>query len=105
MNQLKLPTTINYNNTNDIINEPIHYYEIRNCIVELDKNKAHGPDLIHDQMLINGRPNLWNHLQIVFNKCLTQGIYPQQWNYANVHPMPKTRQNSLKPKELPPHCG
>ena len=81
----------NYNQLpqNDILNKKIEYYEIRNCISEIDPNKAYGPDKIHNLMIINGGKSFWKHLVYLFNKCLKLGIYPQGWNYANITTIPK----------------
>ena len=59
----------------DTLNSPIQKYEVINCINELDEDKAYGPDLIHNQMIINGGPILWTQLLSLFNKCLKTGSF------------------------------
>ena len=86
-------TQRNENNHTDILNKTIQYYEIKKCILELNKDKAYGPDMIHNQMLINGGPPLWSLMHKIFNNCLQSGTFPQLWNYA-VLPIPK-RVNSM----------
>lgn len=82
----------------DTLNSPIQYYELRNCISELDNDKACGPDQIHNKMIINGGDSLWNQLLILFNRCLDNGIYPNIWNNANIHPIPKPGKIHDNPK-------
>ena len=98
---------IQYNNPNklklfDILNSPIQYYELTRCIKKLDKDKAYGPDLIHNQMLINGGETLWTQLLDLFNKCLKDGIFPNIWNFANICPIPKPGKIHSDPKNFRP---
>ena len=87
---------------NDMLNNQMQYCEIRNCSSEPNKDEAYGPDLIHNQMIMNGGPTLWNQLPILFNKCLKQGILPKIWNYANIHSMPKPKKDHFNPKNSRP---
>ena len=95
---------INYNTKhhNNILNDTIKQYEIENSIHELNKDKACGPDKIHNQMLIHGGPPLWNHLTKLFNNCLSNGIFPDRWNFANIHPIPKPNKTPNNPKNYRP---
>ena len=71
------------------------------CIQELKKDEAYGPDLIHNQMLINGGPALYSQLLKLFNRCLHTGTFPKLWNFANVCPIPKPGKNHSDPKNFP----
>ena len=86
----------------DTLNSPIEYYELTNCIHNLDKDKAYGPDLIHNQMIINGGPTLWSKLLVLFNKCLSDGTFPTIWNFANICPIPKPSKIHSDPKNYRP---
>ena len=82
----------NDNNTDPhSLNHSIQAFEITNCINELDPNKAIGPDKIHNKMLIQAHDIILNELLILFNKCLSEGCYPQIWNYSNIHPIQKPK--------------
>ena len=86
----------------DILNAPIQYYELKNCIKDLQKDKAFGPDLIHNQMIIKGGKILWKKLLDLFNRCLNSGTYPNLWNYANICPIPKPGKIHNIPKNYRP---
>ena len=86
----------------DILNSPIQRCEIENCIWDLDINKAHGPDLIHNQMIKKGGPTLITHLLTLFNKCLANGTFPNIWNYANICTIPKPGKFTLTLKTSVP---
>ena len=77
-NQTKqINPTISQTDTFDILNSPIHKYEVINCIHALNRAKAYGPDLIHNQMIINGGPPLWDEFLTLFNNCLAKGLFPR----------------------------
>ena len=86
----------------DILNSPIEEYEILNCVRQLDKDKAYGPDMIHNLMIINGGPPLWSKLLKIFNNCLRKGTFPQVWNFANICPIPKPGKVHSNPKNFRP---
>ena len=64
----------------DILNAKIELCEIKNCIHDLNKDKACGPDQIHNQMIMNGGPSFIQNLLTLFNKCLSKGTFPNIWN-------------------------
>ena len=80
------------------VTDPVQLYEIRNCITELLNDEACGPELIHNVMIIKGDKMLWHELTKLFNECLQQGSYPQHWNYANIHSIPKPKKIHSNPK-------
>ena len=100
----KLSTSIEYNKdtTNNILNSTIQKYEILNCIMELDPDKAIGPDKIHNKMIAQAKDILIEELYILFNNCLKDGIYPQVWNYSNIHPIPKPNKLHSDPSNYRP---
>ena len=97
---------INVNKTqykfDEILNADIQTYEILNCINDLSKDKACRLDQIYDQMIMNGGPTLYNHLTLLFNKCLKEGMFPNIWNCANVHPINKLGKFHSNPKNYRP---
>ena len=86
----------------DLLNPQIQKHEVLNCIHCLEKDKAYGPDMIHNLMIVHGEPAPWTQLLNLFNKCLTKGTFPSVWNCANVCPIPKPRKIHTIPKKLPP---
>ena len=94
--------TPNNSTTIDTLNNPIQKYEILNCIKKLQKDKAYGPDMIHNLMIIKGDHILLTKLVILFNNCLRKGAFPEVWNYANIHPIPKPKKVHSDPKNYRP---
>ena len=95
-------TNANINKILDTLNNPIQKYELLNCLKDLEKHKAYGPDLIHNLMLLNGDNNLHNKLLSLFNNCLQNGTFPNIWNYANIRPIPKPGKIHSDPKNYRP---
>ena len=102
----KLSSSIMYDDNNvnndDLLNKEIQKYEILNCIAALDPDKAIGPDKIHNKMIIQTKEILIDELQILFNNCMKDGIYPQVWNYSNIHPIPKPHKLHCNPSNYGP---
>ena len=69
--------------------------EVREIIMNLDKCKAVGPDLIHNKLLIAACPIIEGPLTKLFNKSLNERKFPTQWKLAYVTPLYKKG-----PKEL-----
>ena len=57
---------------------------IVNIIDNFNSNKANGYDGISATMLKLGPAEVAIPLQIIFNKCINSGMFPDSWNYANV---------------------
>ena len=89
-------------NGDKILNDPIQPYELYNCLNELEMDKAHGPDLIHNKMIIEGDQPSWDELIRLFNECLRKGQYPMGWNFANIHPIPKPNKLHSNPSNYRP---
>ena len=68
--------------------------KILNIIRSLNPNKAHGLDDISVRMIKICDDALLLPLRLIFESCLTQGVFPQVWKQANVVPIYK--KNSLK---------
>ena len=61
----------------------------------LHPNKASGPDVISHRMLKICPDKVAIPLQIIFNKSLSQCIYPTSWKIANVIAIFKKGDSSL----------
>ena len=67
-----------------------------NIIRSLNPNKAHGLDDISVRMIKICDDALLLPLRLIFESCLTQGVFPQVWKQANVVPIHKKNSKSLK---------
>ena len=84
-----------------------HIYATHENIV--NSKKAHGCDGNAVSMLQLCATEVAHPLRIIFNKCITTGMFPDSWKYANVQPIHKNdnRQtvNNYRPISLLPICG
>ena len=82
-----LPDTWHYNSRLEqiILTEE----EVRLAISNLDTRKAVGPDKIHNILLTKSISVITNPLTTLFNKSLTEGIFPSIWKTAYVTPIHK----------------
>lgn len=60
---------------------------VREVILQLNKNKAFGPDEIHPRILIELVDVLSGPLTLLFNKTLEDGNIPHDWKKAVVSPI------------------
>ena len=60
-------------------------------LLELDINKANGPDNISNKLLKNVATSISKPLTKLFNRSLQEGIFPDQWKHAHVCPVLKKR--------------
>ena len=58
--------------------------EIKDVIVNLDPNKASGPDMISNKMILKIAAVIEKPLCIVFNRSLNEGIFPDIWKLGNL---------------------
>ena len=75
-------------------NESIYHINITanhivDIISKISSNKAEGCDMLSVRMLQLCPLEVANPLQIIFQKCLDSGIFPDSWKYANVQPVHK----------------
>ena len=80
---------------NKICDIHVTIQEIIDMINILDPNKASGPDVISHRMLKICPDKVAIPLQIIFNKSLSQCIYPTSWKIANVIAIFKKGDSSL----------
>ena len=70
-------------------------------IRSLNPNKAHGWDDISIHMIKLCDDVLLLPLKLIFENCLSQGIFPEIWKKANVVPVHKKNLKNLKQKYRP----
>ena len=72
----------------------------------LNPNKAHGHDKINIRMLKICRNSLCRPLELIFNNCLANGIFPSDWKKGNMLPVHKKNdKNNYPPISLLPMCS
>ena len=95
-------------------NESIYHINITadhivDIISKMSSIKAGGGDMISVRMLQLCPLEVANPLQIIFQKCIDSGIFPDLWKYANVQPVHKKNNRQIKsnyrPISLLPICG
>ena len=69
--------------------------EVIDVIVNLDPNKASGPDLISNKMLKRVSKTVAKPLCIIFNRSLQEGIFPDKWKLGNLVPIFKKGEKSI----------
>ena len=69
--------------------------EIKDVIVNLDPNKASGPDLISNKMIKQVAEAIAKPLQIIFNRSLRESVFPDIWKLGNLVPLFKKGDKSL----------
>ena len=80
------PTKITNNNLSQIT---IFESEIKDLIRCLNPNKASGPDSINHGMLKGVADQVSKPLAILFNRSISEGVFPNVWKLANVIPIYK----------------
>ena len=63
--------------------------DILKIIQNLNPNKAHGHHKISIRMLKICGDSLYRPLELIFNDCLANGIYPSDWRKGNIVPVYK----------------
>ena len=58
-------------------------------------SKATGPDGLPARILKLAAPMIAGSLSTLFNACLTEGVFPDDWKLANVHPVFKSGDSRL----------
>ena len=99
-----------YYKTNESIEEiNISIGNIISIINNMNANKAGGYDGISVGMLQLCASEVAIPLQIMFQKCIRTGNFPDSWKYANVQPIHKKDNRQIKsnyrPISLLPICG
>ena len=76
--------------------------EVTQAINNLDKNKAVGPDMVHNRLLISACPEIVEPLTNLFNKSLANGLFPEVWKKAHVIPIYKLKGDKSSCKNYRP---
>ena len=66
------------------MNQPIVIEELQKAIKQLKPGKASGPDMIPNELIINGGPNIHNTLLNVFNEILKTEKIPNKWKESEI---------------------
>ena len=74
---------------------------ILDMISTLDANKAVGPDIIGNKMLIAVKVQISKPLWMLFHKYLHQNIFPTDWKLAHVIPLFKAGDKSFPSNNRP----
>ena len=61
--------------------------EVTVVLKNLDTSKAVGPDLVHNKILVAAYPIIAEPLTILFNRSLSEGIFPAVWKKAHITPI------------------
>ena len=61
--------------------------EIKYVIINLDPNKASGPDLISNKMIKQVATAISKPLKIIFNRSLNESVFPDLWKLGNLVPL------------------
>ena len=79
----------------------ISYDKILNIIRTLDPNKSSGWDKLSPRMIKMCDTSIVVPLQIIFETCLRDGIFPEKWKMSNVCPVHKKKSKNLKENYRP----
>ena len=83
--------------------------KVADIILKLNSKKAHGYDDISIAMHKLCAPAVAKPLNMLFEKCLSEGTFPNFWKFANVQPIHKKDSRQIKsnyrPISLLPVCG
>ena len=52
------------------------------CLSKLDTNRANGPDGVSNRLLKETASSIANPLSLLFNKSISDGVFPQSWKEA-----------------------
>ena len=107
-NDSTLPLVV-YNTNASIYHINITINHIVGIINKMNSNKAGGYDEISVRMLQVCASEVASPLQIIFQKCINTGMFPDSWKYANIQPIHKKKDRQIKsnyrPISLLPICG
>ena len=70
-------------------------------LIYLNHNKAFGPDLISNKMIKHVAGAIAKPLQIIFNRSLSESIFPDIWKLGNLVPLFKKEDMSISANYRP----
>ena len=86
-NNSTLPSIQSFETSNRLSTVVIDSKKILKLIQGLNSNKAHGHDGISIRTLKLCGPSVKKPLSLLFNNCLTDGVFPKDWKKADVFPV------------------
>ena len=89
-------------NSKKLMYLPIASKEIDDAIEATNPNKAFGVDGISPRIFKPGSKTLKQILLVFFNMFWRTGIYPEDWNKAEIIPIPKSDKTKLSHNEFRP---
>ena len=92
-NDSKLPPRLHFLTDKRLSTVKFVNTDILKIIQNLNPNKAHGHDKISIQMLKICGNSLCRSLELIFNDCLVNGIFPSVWKKGNIVPVHKKNEN------------
>ena len=103
-----LPNLVSKTNSS-IFHIAISHAQIVDIINKFNPKKTHGYNHISVAMSQSCAFEVSIPLQLIFQKCIFSGVFPDYWKYANVQPIHKKGDRQLKtnyrPISLLPICG
>ena len=75
--------------------------EVIDMLCTLNANKAVGPDIISNRMLVSVKEEISKPLCSLFNKSLREKVFPSDWKIAHVIPLFKNGDKSLLSNYIP----
>ena len=94
-NNSTLPSIQSFETSNRLSTVDIDSKKILKLIQSLNSNKAHGHDSISIRMLKICRPSVIKPLSLLFNNCLRDGVFPNDWKKADIIPLHKKGNKQL----------
>ena len=82
----KIPT-----NTTSMFAKPTNRYEIRKLIAALPNKTSSGFDDVSNNLLKELNDSLVSPLEIIFNKSIEEGVFPERMKLADVVPLHKSK--------------
>lgn len=92
-----IPTTV-HSSLSDIF---ISVQDVKDAICLIDPTKASGPDVVSPRLIKEGANELAEPLSLLFNKLITNSVFPACWKQANVSPIFK-KSDPSKPSNYRP---
>ena len=84
------------------LNRDILPSEVSRVISSLKRNKAIGPDEIHNRLLKALPEECIIEIAKTFTQCLREGVHPKVWNCSNTAPIPKPGKELNRAKNFRP---
>ncbi|XP_045105871.1 uncharacterized protein LOC123501228 [Portunus trituberculatus] len=85
----KTPPTMPHTIKDTLLEVKTSESEVRKKLLEVDENKATGPDNISPRLLRQCANELVRPLALLFTRCLESGTWPAAWKSSNVVPVHK----------------